>query len=862
MLIFIVSFGIFGQDNVSWYIGKPIEDIQFQGLKNVPIEKLEIVMRNYIGKDFSDSLFLELQSKLYSIDYFDEFSVSAKSKDGSFERVTLVFDVIERPIIDKIKIEGNKNVRKADITEDFVTVIGEPYKRSKARMDKNSVRRVYKEQGFPDVDVDVTVAKDKSTNKATVIFKINEGNKLVISQVLFNGNSYFSDFNLKSKMKTKAKTLVEKGIFDESNLDIDKSMILEKYKKDGYLDIEITDIKKSIAFNPEEERNEITIEFNINEGHQYVMGDFDVYGNKLYQDEDITKFLTIEKGEILNNFKLEQSFNAIRSLYHNDGFIFNTIDFKPKKDPDNLVIDYDLDIVERMRAHIEKITIEGNEKTEEEVIIRELPFQEGDVFSFYKIQYGLRNLYALGYFDDIVPEPKPGSSDGLMELVIKVKEKQNTDIRFGLNFSGSVDESPVQLFLQWKDPNFLGKGYTFGAGTELSSSTQSVNVNFTENWLAGERVYLGGYVGLNHSNRSKIAQDILSPNDTGVPDPYEGYYVFSKDTSYNGKNYSAGDKFPIVPTNELVDEYSLLTDYEYSKSIGESINEKFFMKYETLDFNFGVSTGYTWSTFLGRLSIGTGPGFTLQYINYDSSVYRPYSQYLREHLRKPYFVNRWTTTFTWNYLDNPTLPQNGFLFKQSLTYAGGLMLGETHYNKLSTSLDGYVRLFNINVKDVWAYKTILRLHTSFDIILPQQLYDFSSKKWRRSNEADVTSNNLLFSDGMNIMRGWSIETGLYAIWQNMIELQMPIYEKYVWSDLFFEATGIWRSYDQLSNSNGNKDYLEDNFYFTLGGGLRLTVPGLPIGFYLAKRFKIVDGVTQWQQSRKGLDFVLVFKYSY
>ena len=154
-----------------------------------------------------------------------------------------------------------------------------------------------------------------------------------------------------------------------------------------------------------------------------------------------------------------------------------------------------------------------------------------------------------------------GTADGLMELVIIVQENQNKDIRFGLNFSGSVYESPIQLFVQWNDNNFLGKGYGFGVSTNLSTTTQNLTLSFSDSWLGGERVYLGGYVGFEHSTRGRILQDLRSPSDTGVPDPYEGYYVYKYDV-YEGDTviHRAGEVYGGVPTRDEIDEYDLVTD--------------------------------------------------------------------------------------------------------------------------------------------------------------------------------------------------------------------------------------------------------------------------------------------------------------
>ena len=196
------------------------------------------------------------------------------------------------------------------------------------------------------------------------------------------------------------------------------------------------------------------------------------------------------------------------------------------------------------------------------------------------------------------------------------------------------------------------------------------------------------------------------------------------------------------------------------------------------------------------------------------------------------------------------------------------MLGNVHYVKSRTHFEGYIRLFDIPVKEnVWNYKTILKTKSSFAVILPQYMYDKASKTWRNSTEADLTTNDLLFTDGMNTMLGWDVETDLYATWQNYIALQMPLYEQYVWAELFFEATGIWDNLSDLTprKKKDGRSSLEDHFYYTIGAGLRLTIPGLPIGFYLARRFRVLNGEVVWQEGNGfngKLDYILSFNYEY
>ena len=161
-------------------------------------------------------------------------------------------------------------------------------------------------------------------------------------------------------------------------------------------------------------------------------------------------------------------FARLSDLYYNDGYIYNDIQLNEVRDKENNTVSYTLNIIEKGRAHIENIIIKGNVKTLDYVLYRELPMLEGDIFSKGKVIAGIQNLYNTGLFSTVAPETPYGSAEGLMDLVINVEEGKNTDIQFGVTFTGAAGEYPVAGFLKWNENNFRGRGQTLSIGTELS----------------------------------------------------------------------------------------------------------------------------------------------------------------------------------------------------------------------------------------------------------------------------------------------------------------------------------------------------------------------------------------------------------
>jgi outer membrane protein insertion porin family len=168
------------------------------------------------------------------------------------------------------------------------------------------------------------------------------------------------------------------------------------------------------------------------------------------------------------------------------------------------------------------------------------------------------------------------------------------------------------------------------------------------------------------------------------------------------------------------------------------------------------------------------------------------------------------------------------------------------YILTATRADAYITLWDIPVTEGWSFKTVFDIRTQLSLVFNQ--FDGSYA---------ATTSDLLAIDGVTIARGWDRRTDGRALWDNWVELRIPIVEQYLWWDFYLSGTVMYPSLQGFQNLN------IDDFLFSTGGGIRLTIPGLPIGLYFAKRFKFDNGGIQWQAGNTGigLDFVLSFETS-
>ena len=792
-----------------WYMGKPIADFTFIGLDTVSENELLPLVRPYIGTEFSLEVFWEIQETLYALDYFESIEANAEPGDDARESVIIEFTVQEKPTVEEVVLEGNRRLRKREILDNVLIAVGDMVTEIQADLDAQAIMELYLEKGYIDASVKTVLESGEQENTVIVKFIINEGAQTAIKSIIFSGNSFASEGTLRRQMKTKPQSLFSSGVFQELKFEEDQQRILDYYAERGYIDAKIEEVQRTIERDEEKGKNFLSIMIYIDEGQQWTYGGMDFEGNTIFADEALQELVRQQPGKVLDKIRLEADTQRIADLYYENGYIFNIINREEQRDAKKQEISYTIHIVETDRAHIENIIIKGNEKTKDYVIYRELPFEEGDIFSKAKVLQGLRNLYNLQYFTAVQPETPPGSAEGLMDLVINVEEGSTANINFGIMFAGG--DYPISGMLKWEEKNFLGKGQSLGVNAELSTLRQMISLSFEEPWLLGRR-WLGGVsVSFEHAIVPNVTQDSLFPifsgdEDNAVPDPYLGYLV-DPDTG--------------LPSTDA----DAITDYEYALSQGESIPDQYLMDYTVWKFSLGFTTGYRYSTPLGWLGIRSGISTSLEQITYDADLFRPFDPVLREGNDAWKNVNKLGVTLYWDKRDYFLNPSKGFYIGQGVTFAVGFPLGTREYIRTDSTLEGFLTLVDIPAFENWNFKLVLAAHSSWSFIFPQF--------WRE--DVIAITNDLLYVDGWNIARGWPLERDLKALWDNRLELRMPIAEQLLWWVFFLDGIVAAPEIADL------KGMTLDDFRFSVGGGLRFTIPQFPIRLYLAKRFRILDG---------------------
>ncbi|MEJ5184818.1 MAG: outer membrane protein assembly factor BamA [Rectinemataceae bacterium] len=817
-LLVLVSLAFSQTSDEDWYWNKPVAAFQWEGLKYASRAELDSMLREYVGKTFTESLWTDIQAKIYGLDWFDTLEPVAVPASDQRDRVIIRFKVQEKPSVGSIRITGNNALRTSELLSAIKTKSSTIFKEETLREDMVSIQKLYLEKGYPDAAVKYETAIDSADpSRINVSFIISEGAAVTVRRILFTGNASISAQALKSQVKIKEAAFLQSGAFQESKLAESRTAIEEYYRSKGYADAKVVDVLRSYQKDRDANRTSLEITFVISEGRQWSFGGITVEGNEVFSRERILSLVTLKKGDPLNMKRLLADKQKIDDLYYESGYIYNSISLLPSRNEADGSISYRLVIIERDRAHIGSMTFKGNTKTKDYVIAREIPLEEGEVFSKAKIIDGLRNLYNLQYFAAIEPEIYPAQEGNLMDLVIRVEETSTAEIQFGLTLSGLGQEKkfPVSGYVKLNDRNLGGTGRTLQVSTTLSPDEQSLETGFGQNWLFGRRISQNLSFNLSHK-LSTTAQDAVAPifTEEDVPDP------FTSASEWNG----------------------LLS----------SVPDQYLMKYDDYSLSMSYSLGYVRKIPLGDIGVGGGIVSGISMASYDAARYRPYEREMRINNGQWILKNSIFGRVYINKLDYWYNPRSGFFLGERLTLTGFLPVEHQHYLKSDTKAEAYFTLFNLRVAPSWTISPVLGIHTGFQALLAQP---FGSR---------TITKDWVYLDGTFSARGWKNLYGSKGVmlWENWLELRLPLVEQAIWFDGFVDA-GAMQTERGWVNMTLSAPAAEDetalqwkHFAFSTGFGFRFVIPQFPFRFYFAKRFVFDGSTVTWKTPGADFDFVL------
>ena len=381
-----------------------VSDIQIEGNERIAASAILSAVQLDAGSDVSMSEIDAAIHRIYEIGSFSDISAELTEVQGA-QIVTFV--VSELPLVRRVLFVGNEELKEEKLRP--LLKIRTPSIFSQSKIDKSieELKKAYIEDGYHAVKIS-TELKTDIKNEATLDFVIDEGDKVLIKELRFVGNTVFDKDDLIDKIETRERWwlswLTGRGAYQEDIMEIDLERIKAAYQDVGYQDVKVTPPQVSLV---DDKYLDVLIE--IDEGPLYHVGSIDISGDLMRDKDELLGLLKLKPGDVFSRLELRNSVLALTDLYADNGYAYANVSPLPDKNRQTYIIDLNFDIEQGRQIYIEKIVVRGNTKTRDKVIRRQIPISEGDLYSASKIKAANRSIRNLGFFEEVNLIDKPGS---------------------------------------------------------------------------------------------------------------------------------------------------------------------------------------------------------------------------------------------------------------------------------------------------------------------------------------------------------------------------------------------------------------------------------------------------------------------
>ncbi len=781
-----------------WWEGKAMTDFTYTGLQNVSEHTLNSLLSSYLMEPFSDATFSEMNGLLYAQPWLSYVSAEALA-EGEEQNLVIQFNIQENPMVSSVDAVGMDRIGRRTALGAQEYSKGDFFTPGRLEINADAIKSYYLSHGYRDATVAVEKTDDTENNTVSILYTISEGKQYKVRDILFEGVTGLTADKIKKAMTQKVRSFFNGGNFVESNIETDKSAIVALYGKEGYPDARVDSVDIVPTGEEDDKTIYVNLVYRITEGDRWSIGTVNFSGNTIYSDEQISSLITMEEGDPYNAEAIQRQYESIASLYYDNGYIRSFVDFAETRDTEAHRINYDIQITEGPQSVVEEIIITGLTKTKPYVLEREITLKVGDVFSRSKLIRSQQNLMNTGLLTTVRANLLYGETPDGVVVEFQVEEGNQMELQFGATFGGTVDGFPISGFLQWADRNLAGTGRDLSIGTTLSPDTQSVSISLSDNWVGDHRWSNGITFSVEHSLR----------DDTLQRGKGSGYY--------DGRDINR-ETFPLG--------YDSAASW-YASDNSPYPTSAYLMEYDYWRIALGYNTGYTFAFEPGSLTLSAGISFGLNHAVYDENRYDPYEDLIRKYHDGWQWSNRLTLSVTWDGRDLIRNTTRGYLLSASYTYAGGILGGLSNYNRLSFSAAGFHSLYSYVNEEGQQKSLVVSLTSSVSVMLDQ--YWGREGRWDWYNaKMGATKYEMLYIDGMNIGRGFDVQYDKAFLWHNQLELTFPIVYQVLAAEAFVSATGVTSELSELGQ------FSNIDWYFAGGIGIRMQIPGFPLGLYIVK----------------------------
>lgn len=487
--LFLVIVMITGFLSTAVWAQESLSSIEIQGNRRVEtptvMSYIDIKPGQRVSKDKEE----EILKNLFATGLFADVVIEQVGP-------RLLIKVVENKIINRIAFEGNDHLKDEILQAELNLKPREVYTPGRVQEAAQKIRDMYRLSGRYGAKVEPKII-EREENRVDLIFEITEGKLTRINKIIFVNNSHFSSSKLASIILTKEtrwyRFFSSDDTYDPDRLSFDKELLRRYYHEQGFADFKVDSVVAEL--DPDEQ--EFYITYTLNEGKRYKFGNVTVTVNlRGLEAPGLKKHITVEEGNWFDSREIERIGDRMTMAIGEKGFAFVEIEPKIKRNNETLTVDVDFIIKEGRRVYINRIDIIGNDRTDDDVVRREMRLAEGDPYNSVKVKRSEQRIQNLDYFKKVEVKREETAASDKIDLKVELEDKPTGSLQFSAGYS--TTDGPLGS-VTMNERNLMGKGYDLYGSAMVSKRAMDFHTGFTNPYFMGKP--LAGGVDLFHSSR-------------------------------------------------------------------------------------------------------------------------------------------------------------------------------------------------------------------------------------------------------------------------------------------------------------------------------------------------------------------------
>ena len=465
--------------------------VQYVGPETISRQRVMANLKTKVGDLYSERAAEDDVKTLFATGDVNNVRIFAEPQGDGVKVIVLVQG---RAVVSEILIEGPVEISPNRLRKELTFKVGDRLSEEQVEKSRQAMVELYQDRNFSGVNVTTRVDTNDRTGDSRVVFQVDEGFKQVVKRIDFVGNDSMLAKDLRKAMKTKTKNLLsflnKSGRLVPSQLQEDKDAIRLAYQNEGFADAQVTNVEVVPLTG-----NSVELIFTVREGIQYSVNRLRLDGVNVTSADELMGRLKMVDGSLYTPDGLGADLKALQEFYGSQGYIDSLIVPEISPAGQGLVnVTYRID--EGAQSYLNLVNVQGNTRTKDKVIRRELAVKPGDVYDTVLVDASRQRLENLNYFSQVQTVPTDTMIPGRKDLNVIVEEKRTGSFNFGAGFStidslvgfAELQQTNFDIF-GW--PNFVGGGQRLRIRGQYGIERADAEISFTEPYFLGYRLSFG-----------------------------------------------------------------------------------------------------------------------------------------------------------------------------------------------------------------------------------------------------------------------------------------------------------------------------------------------------------------------------------